>query len=135
MKKIIMFLSFVLAVMMTQAQTSVTNLSNFQDTITNTGTVSPGVNMVNSYEQASFQVVVTKISGTVAGTGLLQASLDGTNYVDISTDTLTLTNQTTNTKLWNAGAVKYKYYRVKVTGSGTMSAHVKGYWIGRGKNN
>ena len=83
--------------------------------------------ITGSYTNVAFQVVATKISGTVAGTAILQASLDGTNYHSVGVDTLTLTNVATNAHLWSAAPNKYKYWRVKVTGSGTMSASVNGY--------
>jgi len=67
-------------------------------------------------------VVVTKISGTVGGTIVLQGSLDGTNWVTVDT-TGTITDATANygfntTERWY-------YYRVNYTGTGTMSASMK----------
>jgi hypothetical protein len=99
------------------------------DTIVNTATVSVTQTFKLTYAVASFQAVVTKVSGTVAGTIILEASNDGTNYAAISVDTLNLTNVATNTKLWAVTSVPYKYYRLKGTGIGTMAAILKWYCV------
>lgn len=101
------------------------------DTVVNAGTEYATLKVANSGSNVSVQIVATKISGTVAGTAVLQASNDGVNYVSIGADTLTLTNVTTNTHLWSVSANPYIYYRVKVTGSGTMVATIKGYLVRR----
>jgi hypothetical protein len=101
------------------------------DTILNAGTEYATLKAQNAYTVATFQAVVTKISGTVAGTVVLQASLDGINYVSVGADTLTNTNQTTNTHIWTVEPSKYLYYRLKATGSGTMSATIKGWFHGK----
>lgn len=85
-----------------------------------------------SYNNVTIQAVITKVSGTVAGTAVLYGSLDGINYQYIPTsDTLTLSNQTTNHIIWPLGQGKYLYYRVKVDGSGTMVASFKSWFLGR----
>lgn len=104
------------------------------DTTTNTGTSYVGVTVNNYYKELSVHCVVTKISGTVAGTVTLQGSNDGTNYVTVSTSysdaqTLSCTNQTTNSKLFTITGSPYKYYRLSYTGSGTMAATVRGYLV------
>lgn len=129
---------------------------NTIDTVDNTESITKYIKVENSHRAMSIQVVVTKISGTVAGTVRLMGSNDGTNFVDISspsiaisalrpayTDTLTCTNVTTNTKIWDIplNGVKgsnvpyfpqYLYYGLNYTGSGTMSAKFRGYLVPRG---
>ena len=90
------------------------------DTIVNTATVNCDLILRNAYTSGAFQVVNTKVSGTVAGNTLFQGSVDGTNYVTL--DTLTNTDVTTNTKIIVQTPPTYPYYRFAYTGSGTMSA-------------
>lgn len=102
------------------------NYGLISDTATNTGTAYVELAITKTWSKISVQAVVTKISGTVAGNVLLQASLDGVNYKDISTDTLSNSDQTTNTKIWIVEGSPYAYYRLLLTGSGTMAATIKG---------
>lgn len=138
MKKI-MFLAMILLSVASFSQNLVTSLKSnynkFSDTATNSGTAYVDLQLAKVYGQISVQAVVTKISGTVAGNVLLQGSLDGTNFKDISTDTLSNTDVTTNTKIWVVDNNPYSYYRLLLTGSGTMSASIKGslYTNGNGK--
>lgn len=104
------------------------------DTCTNSATTYVGLPVLNWYQTVSIQVVVTKISGTVAGTVTVQGSVDGTNYVTVSSSfstaqTLSPSNQATNTKLFTITGSPYKYYRLSYTGTGTMSATIKGYLL------
>lgn len=72
------------------------------------------------------EVVVKKISGTVAGTLVLQGSMDGTEWVTIGSGasvTDASNNYTFNT------TVKWYYYRISWTGTGTMSASFKSYFL------
>ena len=121
MRKIIIVLSLLIT---TNAFAGISNMvsdyGNNSDTATNTGTAYVQITANNSYAQASFQVVVTKISGTAAGTVILYGSLDGTNFNAIGADTLTNTNVTTNTHVFILTYNPYKYYRAVLTGSGTM---------------
>lgn len=98
------------------------------DTVVNTATEYMYMTVSGSYETAAFQVVNTKISGTVAGTCLLEYSVDGTNYITVpSADTLTNTDIATNSLVWTLTKPEASYYRIKYTGSGTMSAQMKAY--------
>ena len=104
------------------------------DTLTNSDNASIVFTVPDGFDVA-FQAVVTKLSGTAAGTVLLKGTIDGTNYVDVNTDTLTLTNVTTNSKLWaisntSAPYIKYKLY---FASTGTVSAVPKGYMVLRRK--
>jgi hypothetical protein len=113
-----------------------TNLQT--DTVSNTGTGYVQVKVANQLapklcNNVSFQAVLTKISGTVAGTVTIMGSLDGTNYKAIPTAG-TQTSVTTATALdvasqvftWNLTGSPYPYYRISWTGSGTMSATIAG---------
>lgn len=125
---LVLFLLFIASVSF--SQNTVTSMkSNYDlisDTATNTGTAYVDLAVTRVYSQVSFQAVVTNISGTVAGTVILQASLDATNYKAIGVDTLTNANQITNTKIWIVDNSPYLYYRLLLTGSGTMVATIKG---------
>lgn len=126
MKKLILLLS-IIAFISIDAKSQLTMAGS--DTIVNTASVSVTTTLNQAYQVASFQAIVTKVSGTVDGTVLLEASNDGTNYIAISTDTLNLTDVATNTKLWTVTSAPYKYYRLKGTGSGTMAAIISGYAV------
>lgn len=84
-----------------------------------------------TYGAVAMQLVITKTSGTVAGTAIPQGSLDGTNYVDISTDTFTLANQATNTYIWKFDKTYYLYYRIFVKATGTWVGVPTGKLLGR----
>lgn len=78
----------------------------------------------------SLQVVVTKGSGTVAGTVTPQYSLDGTNFVAIPGLTaLTLTDQATNTQIWTVTDKKALYYRLAVATTGTVTTTSVGHYL------
>lgn len=97
---------------------------------TNTGADTATIKAVGAYNIVSIQPVVTKISGTVAGTVVLYGSLDGINYVSTG-DTLANTNITTNTTIWFVQPSKYLYYRARAVGVGTMAASFKCWFLGR----
>lgn len=127
------------------------------DTVVNTASVTKFILVKGSYQNISIQAVITKISGTVAGTVTPVGSNDGVNFVDISRpsiaettlrpaykDTLIPTNVTTNTKIYNftpsvatdgqaSSYGTYLYYGLKYTGAGTMSATFKAYLVPRTK--
>jgi hypothetical protein len=98
------------------------------DTVVNTATVNKSVGtggrVTGAYSAASVQIIITKISGTVAGTTKLQGSLNGTNWEDIGS-AFTHTDVASQAKLFTiTGGVPYTYLRTTSTGSGTMSASV-----------
>lgn len=104
------------------------------DTCVNSATTYVGLTVENYYKKVSIEAVITKISGTVGGTVTVQGSVDGTNYVTVSSSystvtTFTPTDQATNKKLIVVTGSPYKYYRLSYTGTGTMSATLKGYLV------
>ena len=101
MKNLILFLFVVLASFGASAQTQYTySMTGSGDTLTNTGTDSVYYALNSYYKTVTVQFEVTKISGTVAGTAKLYATVDGSNYTQIATDTLALADVTTNSKIW-----------------------------------
>ena len=108
------------------------NVSLTSDTTTNTATSYVGLGVQNWYNTITIQSVVTKISGTVAGTVTLQGSIDGTNYVTVNSSYADVTSYSptdvaTSSKLFVVTGSPYRYYRLSYTGTGTMSASHKGY--------
>lgn len=102
------------------------------DTLTNSDTAYITFTAIGSRLKA-IQPSLTKLSGTVAGTVLLQGTVDGTNWVNVNTDTLTLSNTPTiNTKVWLITAgTGYTSYRCRFYTSGTSTALAKAAWLRR----
>lgn len=97
-------------------------------TITNAATNSVTLTVDGNYRTVSFQALVTKLTGTVTGTtAILSGSVDGTNFVNLNTDTLTCTSATINTKIWVLEGTSFRYYKITFLGTGTMTAQIKGY--------
>ena len=69
-------------------------------TLTNAATVTATLQTQSVCENVSIQAVVTKSTGTVAGTVTVQGSLDGVNYVSIPTATFALTDVATQNKVF-----------------------------------
>lgn len=141
MKKLITLIAgigMVLALSMnTQAQSVANVLKSTPahvatDTVINTA-VKYQIATLNGYANtATFQSVITKISGTVAGSIALQGSLDGVNYVTIGTP-VTPTDLAVQSVVF-PGALStsnFIYYRIAYTGAGTMSVKLNSYWIAR----
>ncbi len=106
--------------------------SAISDTTTNTATSYVTLPVQNWYNTVTIQSVVTKISGTVAGTVTLQGSIDGTNYVTVNSSYADVTSYSptdvaTSSKLFVVTGSPYRYYRLSYTGAGTMSASHRGY--------
>lgn len=136
MKKFILLSMFMIGMFVNvNAQNpDVQTLAQSGDTVTNTETEYLTVTIRENYEQVVFQYVCNKLSGTVAGTATLQASLNNSNWIDL--DTLTNTNVSAQTFFFDVTTTtpnKYKYYRVVCTGSGTMAARVYCYALPRKK--
>lgn len=107
-----------------------TNLT--RDTTTNTGTgvlvtdraiVGPG--------EVTIVALVTKVSGTVAGTLVLTGSIDGTNYQTINqpnTQTAVVTvaavSDATARYSFSLNTNPFRYYKVTHTGTGTMVSYL-----------
>lgn len=108
------------------------------DTVTNTGVINmtlPTVQkVVGQYRTVTISTVVTKISGTGAGTIVLQGSTDGVNYETVAASQLqgaqtasyTITNVASQVHLFVVEKAPYLFYRTQTTGSGTEVVSVKG---------
>lgn len=108
------------------------NSSATTQTTTNTGTSYLSLPLSLWYNTVTIQSVVTKVSGTVAGTVTLQGSIDGTNYVIVSSSYADVTSYSptdvaTSSKLFVVTGSPYKYYRLSYAGAGTMVATHRGY--------
>lgn len=131
MKKLILILA---ASMLFAFQAKPQSILMVGDTVVNTATVNMDLKTVNNYDNVSFQLIATKLTGTVAGTAILQASNDGTNWLTINTagaDTFTVTNVATQSYFWNELPNHYLWYRINVVGSGTSTYIVKTYAMPR----
>jgi len=126
MKKTIIFALMVLLTSCVFAQNTAVVMATTQ-TLTNSDTADLTLTVEGVYRTVSVQAVVTKYTGTVTGTGIIQGSIDGTNYLDINADTLTLANQTTNTKVWVLEGSMFKFYRLRIITTGTSTVQAKGY--------
>lgn len=106
------------------------------DTVVNTGvkyqytsykaTATPIVSLAD----LSIQFVITKISGTVGGSVVLQGSLDNVNFVNIGS-AFTPTDVAAQSGSFLLPLHGYLYYRVSYTGTGTMSAKLVSNYIAR----
>lgn len=136
MKKILA-IAFTLLTFATYAQqpSGTTSKTMTGSTLTNNATSYVTLSISKLYEVCSFQAVITKVSGTALGMVKLQYSNDGTNYVDVdATDTLHISNQTTNTKIFVITQNKAQYYRLYCLGyNTTQSLTCAGYFVGSGQ--
>lgn len=97
--------------------------------LTDTGTVLMDVEPKFSSDNVlTVSAKIVNISGTTAGSGTVEWSLNGTDYSKV-TDSATLTLLDGSTIIWefpNTGATKY---RVKFAGSGTHTSTCSGQFI------
>lgn len=143
MKKLfslLILMAFLLTLVNVQAQTSTMIQSG--DTVINTATKACSLKVAQSYKKVTVQALITKISGTVGGTLTLQGSVDnGTtwstvdsaSFVSDGPATFTPTNVASQTKTWIINGSPYLWYKLSYTGTGTMSATLKGYLLPRGQ--
>ena len=95
---------------------------NVKDTIVNTSIDTLSLTLSYSYNTVSIQPVVKKDTGTMEGTSVLYKSVNGTNWVATG-DTLTLTNVTTNTAVWEKVS-PCRYWRIITGGATTVTGSV-----------
>lgn len=124
MKKILFMFSLLFVLAMAGVSQTLITWTKSADSLLNTTPVNLTMAVRGSYDHAVFGLVVTKVSGTVNGNAKLYGSVDGTNYQLIrgTADTLDLTDVATNVKIWEMDSIKYPYYKITVTGVGTMKA-------------
>lgn len=137
--KNIVMLVLTFAPMFLGAQTNPVTMTNPNgltiDTVTNTGSEGPYFKAVGpNRNKVNITLEVTKISGTVGGTIVLQASnnptYDAATFATIKNwgidSSVTATNATNNYNFSDYTG-SFVYYRVLWTGTGTMSASYKAY--------
>lgn len=101
------------------------------DTVSNTGVKNQYTPQISGFvDILTFQYVITKISGTVAGSLVLQGTIDGVNYVNIGS-AVTPTDVALQSGVFALTSHNYITYRISYTGAGTMSAKLNGFWIAR----
>ena len=125
MKKIIfglaIFVGLTASVQSAKAQTAMTNPNGYTlDTASNTTAEGPTLQVKSFQETTSFCITLTKISGTVAGVTQLYGSNDGTNYAALGSSK-TNTDVASQTWCFDDSPKHYLYYKVLITGAGTMS--------------
>lgn len=121
MKKILFFITLICLCYIGRSQTAFSHTTtNPTGAVVNTGIDTSSYVLSKSYHVVSVQPALTKVSGTVAGTSILQISLNGTQY--INTDTVTNTNVAVSSSVIWTKITAARYFRVITTGSGTMSA-------------
>jgi len=132
MKRIILFLGVLAAAFGANAQTVNLTATNglALDTISAASSeflTIGATGKIKANGSTSFILTVTKISGTVAGTAVLQGSHNGSDWADVVTS-YTITDGT-QTKAFEYDKSKYLYYRIKVTNT-TGSFSYKGtYYV------
>lgn len=130
MKKLLSLFALVLLASCVFAQNNPVAMTGTA-TLTNADTVDLTYTSSGVYKNVSIQVLITKYSGTITGaTAILYGSIDGSNYVNVNTDTLTAVSATANTKVWVLENANYKYYKVTVISTTTVSAQAKGFLFG-----
>lgn len=128
MKKLIAFIGFI-AMFSLAADAQISSRVK-GDTLTNADTVY--ITTDNQLDGlAGLQATVLKVGGTVAGHALLQGTIDGIAWVNVNTDTLTLTNVATQSKVWPITANGYKTYRIRYITTGTQVSVPYAAWIRR----
>lgn len=127
MKKFIVLLAFCFAVSATYAQSAVQLLPLAGDVLVNAATVTKNVTVTSGASGIVLQAVITKNSGTGAGTAQLQISLDGVVFEN-SGSAFTITDVATQTKTFTIAAPVPMYVRILYTGSGTENITIKTWY-------
>lgn len=115
------------AQMSTPKTLTTTAFGNALDTVDNTEqhVTTPADGLIKNWGTGvTAKVVTKKISGTVGGTLVFQGSMDGTEWVTIGS-AASVSDASTNYSFNTT--VRWYYYRVSWTGTGTMSASMKCY--------
>lgn len=100
------------------------------ETLTNVDTITIAPDAIPDGVSVLFQATVVRNSGTLAGKIYLQRSLNGVDYENI--DSLSLTNVARTSKIFSVtGALAPKYQVQIVSTSGTVSAVGEVYTVRR----
>jgi hypothetical protein len=104
-------------------------------TVTNTGTgTATSPKLDSDFRNVSLTLLITKTSGTVAGSVTLQGSIDGTNWYSFTSPAaVTATDVATQVVTFQITDKIFPYYRASYTGTGTMVAVISAAKIAIGK--
>ena len=138
MKKLLLLIAVLIAGMAASAQTFNQATVWTVDTLTNTETAYLTLPKVTrSVESISGLVLAETVTGTAAGTILLQGSLDGTTYVTLTdvtgyisiavNDTTTIVDNATFG--WNVYKPAFLYYRMALVQTGTSTTEYTGHYL------
>jgi len=138
MKKFLLILAVLVVGMTASAQTFNKATAWAVDTLTNSETAYLTLpKITRSVESISGQVLAENITGTSAGTIILQGSLDGTTYFTLTdvtglisiavNDTTTIVDNATFG--WNVYKPAFLYYRMALGQTGTSTTEYTGYYL------
>lgn len=102
------------------------------DTLVNADTTTKVIPITGGFSTISFQPIITKRTGTVAGKVYLHQSIDGTNY--IATDSLSLTDVSKNTVIWTKTPPSAGYYKITAITIGTQNSVLNLWYVTRRYN-
>ncbi len=104
------------------AQVTTMTVTAADDTLTNADVGYASKTITGKAQAISFNVLLTRLSGTAAGTVILEGSHDGTIYGTVpGTSTFTLTNVASQTATFAVTPSTHNYYRAVITTSGTVT--------------
>jgi hypothetical protein len=95
------------------------SVSAAEDTLTDAGTSNLTTTIQGQRSVITFQLSVSRVSGTAAGTAKLQGSINGTNFFDIGS-AYTITNVASQHNVWIVTQSPYTFYRINIVGAGTQ---------------
>jgi hypothetical protein len=124
--KILLFSLLMVVVVSSQAQkVTLTETPTTDITVGTTGYASLNQATSGFKSVITFQTVITKVSGTVAGTATLQVSNDGTNYFAYpGAAVYTITDVATQTTGWVVAPSGFQYYRIALVNTTGTFSHV-----------
>lgn len=144
MRKLLLSLAFVLIAGTSQlhAQTSLLSVASKPlDTVTNTGVkaLKNALPIKGAKQTVTIVATVTKLTGTAAGTVILQGSLDGVNFDRVrsanlmgavAVDSLLIKDVATpQVRQWTVVNSPFLFYRTQATGVGTTTFTIKGQYL------
>jgi len=138
MKKLITLIAVLLFVVTASAQTFNQATVWTVDTLTNSETAYLTLPKVSrSVESISGLVLAETVTGTAAGTIILQGSLDGTTYQTLTAETGLITFMVNDTTTivdnavfaWNIYKPAFLYYRMGLVQTGTSTTEYTGHYL------
>jgi hypothetical protein len=122
MKFLVTILCLFMLAFSAQAQITSLTVTAADDTLTDADVGYATKTVSGKASAVSFSVLLTRITGTAAGTVVLQGSHDGTNFGTVpGTSTFTMTNVASQVATFSVTPSTFLYYRAAVTTSGTVT--------------